>query len=201
MQKWSDAGLGRRSCRASPAGWAVRPLFFGFSLFPLGILSDVLATCSVKTPQLLGVWVGVDSGRWWGCPESPMAQEPCTGRLGQRDEFMLDQKTSEGFWESVPKATRQCGLRSIPHTSQQPWSACGDLLQHRKDTPKQCCSRRLRKVGSPWHSQALPLSSLPKVASRSCAEERSGRFELDGCPRRLRGWHQPAPSSGAFCSQ
>lgn len=170
-------------------------------LVPLGILSDVLATCSVKTPQLLGVWVGVDSGRWWGCPESPMAQEPCTGRLGQRDELMLDQKTSDGFRESVPKATRQCRLRSIPHTSQQPWSARGDLLQHRKDTPKQCCSRRLRKVGSPWHSQALPLSSLPKVAPRSREGERSGRFELDGCPRLLRGWHQPAPSSGAFCSQ
>lgn len=36
------------------------------------------------------------------------------GRLGQRDELMLDQKTSEGFWESVPKATRRCGLQEHP---------------------------------------------------------------------------------------
>lgn len=138
------------------------------------------------------MWIQGDAG---GALRSPR-----TGRLGQRDELMLDQKTSEGFWESVPKATQQRGLQEHPSNTPAVVSH-GDLLQHSRDTPKQRCGRRLRKLGSPWHSQALPLSPIPKAALRSRAGERSGRLELDACPRRLCGWHQPAPSSGVFCTQ
>lgn len=45
-------------------------------------------------------------------------------------------------------------------------------------------------VGSPWHSQALPLSSVPKVAPRSRLGEQRGHLELDSCPQ----WLAPASS-------
>lgn len=66
---------------------------------------------------------------------------PHGGRLGQRDELMLDQKTSEGFWESVPKATGQCGLQEHPSNKQQPWSALGDCSTEK--TPQSSAVREI----------------------------------------------------------
>lgn len=187
MQKWSDAGIRKEILQGFPGWLGCQPLVLWALLVPFGILSDVLAMCRVKTPPAFG---DVDSGRCWGCPVSR--------GLGQRDELMLDQKSSEGFWKSRACQRQQDseGCRSIPGTSQQPWPARGDLLQHRR-TP-QSCRRRLRKVGSPWHSRALPLCSIPKVAPGSRAGEQRGRFGLDACPRQLHSWHQAAPSSGVF---
>jgi len=48
-----------------------------------------------------------------GCQE-PRGSGTVLGRLGRRDELTLDQKTSEGFQESVPKAAGQCGLQEHP---------------------------------------------------------------------------------------
>lgn len=96
------------------------------------------------------MWIQGDAG---GALRSPR-----TGRLGQRDELMLDQKTSEGFWESVPKATQQRGLQEHPSNTPAVVSH-GDLLQHSRDTPKQRCGRRLRKLGSPCTAK-LCLSPL-----------------------------------------
>lgn len=86
---------------------------------------------------------------------------------------MLDQKSSEGFWESRACQRQQDseGCRSIPGTSQQPWPARGDLLQHRR-TP-QSCRRRLRKVGSPWGRGSLCLSA----PSQKWHREPCGRAE------------------------
>lgn len=158
MQKWSDAGIRKEILQGFPSWLGSQPLVLWVILVPLGILSDFIRCVGLKTPSL------------WGCGFREVLGVPREphqwGGWGSR----WTRKPLRVFGRACQRQQDSEGCRSIPQTSQQPWSAHGDLLQHRKDTPKQCCRRRLRKVGSPWHSQALPLS-CPK----SGTEEPCGR--------------------------
>lgn len=61
MQKWSDAGIRKEILQGFPGWLGCQPLVWAL-LVPFGILSDVLAMCRVKTPQLLGMWIQGDAG-------------------------------------------------------------------------------------------------------------------------------------------
>lgn len=54
MQKWSDAGIRKEILQGFPSWLGCQPLVLWVLLVPLEILSDVLAMCRLKTPQLSG---------------------------------------------------------------------------------------------------------------------------------------------------